>query len=142
MKSKKQTFQLIFSEVVRSDIRAVEQVVARVVAALNGSECADEQCVAADVALREALANAILHGNGSDARKRVELDCFRHADGSVTLVVRDEGSGFDPAKLTDPTEPQNILRSGGRGIFLIRHFMDDVSFRRGGSEIRMKKRRK
>jgi serine/threonine-protein kinase RsbW len=137
---KPQSFKLIYSEVVRSDIRAVEPAVERLAVALKAHHCKEAQCLAADVSLREALANAILHGNGCDVRKHVELDCFQHGDGTLTLVVRDEGAGFDPAKLTDPTHPENVLRSGGRGIFLIRHFMDDVSFRRGGSEIRMKKR--
>ena len=96
---------------------------------------------AIEVALREALANAILHGNRSNTRKPVQLDCFQQRDQSILLVVRDQGQGFDLAHLVDPTRPENILRAGGRGIFLIRHFMDEVDFQRGGSEIRMRKDR-
>lgn len=119
----------------------METAVDRCLAALSLFGCEQSQCSSAELALREALANAILHGNGSDSRKQVELDCFQHRDGSVTLVVRDEGPGFNPSVLDDPTRPENIFRASGRGIYLIRHFMDDVKFRRGGSEIRMRKRR-
>lgn len=103
--------------------------------------CVDGQCVAAEVSLREALANAVLHGNKSHPEKRVELDCFQKDDGSLLLVVRDEGAGFDPSLVTDPTKPENIFRAGGRGIYLIKHFMDEVEYRQGGREIRMRKKR-
>lgn len=106
---------------------------------LKAHGCRERQCTAAELSLREALANAILHGNGSDSKKRVELDCYGHGDGSVTLVVRDQGHGFDINSLSDPTSPENVYRDGGRGIYLIRHFMDQVEFDRGGSEIRMRK---
>ncbi|HWQ02859.1 MAG TPA: ATP-binding protein [Candidatus Nitrosotenuis sp.] len=136
---KPQSFQLIFSEVLPSDTNLVEAAVSRLVEALVANNCVNGQCSAVEVALREALANAILHGNEKDSQKKVELDCLKHADGSVTLVVRDEGQGFDPASVPDPTLPENIYSASGRGIYLIRSFMDEVRFRRGGSEIRMKK---
>jgi serine/threonine-protein kinase RsbW len=136
---KQQSFQLIFSEVLRSDTGVVEAAVSRLLEALVAHNCVNGQCSAVEVALREALANAILHGNEKNARKKVELDCLKHDDGSVTLVVRDEGEGFDPASIPDPTLPENIYNASGRGIYLIRSFMDEVRFRRGGSEIRMKK---
>lgn len=99
----------------------------------------DGQMSAVELSLREALANAVLHGNGGNPRKRVRVECFRDVDGSLVLVVRDSGPGFNPARLKDPTEPENLFRDCGRGIFLIRHFMDDVEFARGGREIRMRK---
>ncbi len=108
---------------------------------LGRQGCQERQCVAMELALREALANAILHGNGADEKKRVELACYGHADGSVTLVVRDEGPGFRLDRVRDPTSPENLFRDGGRGIYLIQHFMDEVHFDRGGAEIRMKKKR-
>jgi len=100
----------------------------------------EDELPAIELSLREALANAVLHGNGANHRKRVRVECFTQADGSLLLVVRDNGQGFDPDRVKNPTHPENIFRDCGRGIFLIRHFMDDVQFRLGGREIRMKKR--
>lgn len=82
------------------------------------------------IALREAVANAIKHGNGQDAAKRVFLSLA--SEGQVlTIVVGDEGDGFDPARLADPLAPENQLKTSGRGIFYIKAFMDDVAFARG-----------
>ncbi|HEY7792123.1 MAG TPA: ATP-binding protein [Vicinamibacterales bacterium] len=99
------------------------------------------------VALRESVINAVTHGNRQDARKRVfvELALGRLASGESELVirVRDEGPGFDPDALEDPLAPENLLKASGRGIFIIRNFMDVVDLYRspeGGMEIRMIKR--
>ena len=97
------------------------------------------------VAVRESVINAITHGNQNDTDKRVHIEFTPLDDGSpgVAIRVRDEGVGFDPADLPDCRAPENILKSGGRGIFLIRSFMDDLVFRRapeGGMEIVMVKR--
>src|SRR5438876_6123874 len=99
------------------------------------------------VAVRESVINAIKHGNHNDASKRVFVD-FEAApeavpDPELTIRVRDEGDGFDPDELADPLAPENLLKASGRGIFLIRNFMDQVQLRRapeGGMEIRMLKR--
>lgn len=99
-----------------------------------------------NVAVRESVINAITHGNQNDAGKRVHIEFTLLEDGSnpgVAIRVRDEGIGFDPASLPDCRAPENILKSGGRGIFLIRSFMDDLVLRRapeGGMEIVMVKR--
>ena len=97
------------------------------------------------VAVRECVINAIRHGNCHDARKRVYLE-FSRADGAtagIAVSVRDEGGGFDPAAVPDPLAPENVLKPTGRGIFLIRSFMDDIVMKRlpgGGMELRMVKR--
>jgi serine/threonine-protein kinase RsbW len=122
-------------------VQLVEPLVQRVMESLAEYGCSERQSIAAELALREALANAMLHGNGGDPKKRVEVACMRHEDGSITLMVRDEGAGFPLDAVRDPTDPQNLYRPGGRGIYLIRHFMDDVEFRRNGAEIRMYKRK-
>jgi serine/threonine-protein kinase RsbW len=97
------------------------------------------------VAVREAVANAIKHGNRNDSRKRV----FVGFEGTFEPVpaleirVRDQGAGFDPEDVADPLAPENLLKGSGRGIFLIRSFMDDVILERapqGGMEMRMIKR--
>jgi serine/threonine-protein kinase RsbW len=97
------------------------------------------------VAIRESVINAIKHGNRNDATKRVFVE-FGTSMGDVpelSIRVRDQGEGFDPERVANPLDPENLLKSSGRGIFLIRNFMDDVQLKRapeGGMEIRMLKR--
>jgi serine/threonine-protein kinase RsbW len=98
------------------------------------------------VALRECVINAIKHGNQSDTAKHVFVDfatIARDQAHELTISVRDEGEGFDPENLTSPLLPENLLKGSGRGIFLVRCFMDDVRLQRapeGGMEVRMTKR--
>ena len=97
------------------------------------------------MAVRESVVNAITHGNASDPAKIVFIDYtatpeFEPADFIVS--VRDQGRGFDPETVKDPLTPENVLSTSGRGVFLIRQFMDDVSMQRapqGGMEVRMTK---
>jgi len=98
------------------------------------------------VAIRESVINAIKHGNRHDAAKHVFVE-FEATTAELvpelTIRVRDQGEGFDPEEVADPLAPENLLKSSGRGIFLIRNFMDDVQLQRapeGGMEIRMIKR--
>ena len=97
------------------------------------------------VAIRESVINAIKHGNKSDAAKHVFIEFETATDRvpELAIRVRDEGEGFDPETVANPLDPENLLKSSGRGIFLIRNFMDDVRLQRapeGGMEIRMVKR--
>jgi serine/threonine-protein kinase RsbW len=100
-----------------------------------------------NVAVRESVINAIKHGNGLDERKRVHVE-FTPLENAVPvdgiqIRVRDEGPGFDPSTLPDPLAPENLLKSSGRGIFLIRSFMDEMVLQRapeGGMEVVMIKR--
>ena len=97
------------------------------------------------VAIRESVINAIKHGNRNDVTKHVFVDLETRSNGQPELAirVRDEGEGFDPEEVADPLAPENLLKASGRGIFLIRSFMDHVQLRRapeGGMEIRMTKR--
>jgi serine/threonine-protein kinase RsbW len=98
------------------------------------------------VATRECVINAIKHGNRNDSSKRVFVEFETAVQDEVpalTIRVRDQGVGFDPELLKNPLDPENLLKSSGRGIFLIRNFMDDVQLRRppdGGMEIQMTKR--
>ena len=98
------------------------------------------------VAVRESVINAVKHGNGHDASKRVHVE-FTPLDhetpAGIAICVRDEGCGFDPACIPDPLAPENLLKSSGRGIFIIRNFMDELVLRRapeGGMEVVMVKR--
>ena len=97
------------------------------------------------VAVRESVINAIKHGNGNDEQKRVfvEFTPLPANPPGISIRVRDEGPGFDPDGLPDPLAPENILKASGRGIFLIRSFMDEMRLQRapeGGMEMVMVKR--
>jgi serine/threonine-protein kinase RsbW len=80
------------------------------------------------MAIREAAVNAVLHGNDYDPSKRVNAS-FQNNGKSLIITIADEGKGLDPDSLPDPLAPENLLRGTGRGIFLIRSFMDEVHFR-------------
>ncbi len=88
------------------------------------------------IAVTESVNNAIKHGNGFDVEKNVDLS-LEVAEQSLRFTVRDEGKGFDPADLPDPTAPENIFEPGGRGIYLIQHLADEVKFSPKGNEIQM-----
>lgn len=98
------------------------------------------------VAVRESVVNAIKHGNKNDETKRVIVEFTplpMDEPEELIIHVKDEGEGFDPEDVADPLAPENILKSSGRGIFLIRSFMDDVQLQRGeerGMEVRMVKK--
>jgi serine/threonine-protein kinase RsbW len=98
------------------------------------------------IAVRESVANAMKHGNKGDESKRVAVEFTTmpaEQPSELVIVVRDQGEGFEPEEVADPLAPENLLKSSGRGIFLIRSFMDDVVLRRvpeGGMEVRMVKR--
>jgi serine/threonine-protein kinase RsbW len=99
-----------------------------------------------NVAVRESVINAIKHGNRNDTGKRVHVEFAPiEADSpqGVVIRVRDEGPGFDPEEVPDPLAPENLLKGSGRGIFLIRSFMDEMVLQRaaeGGMEMVMVKR--
>jgi serine/threonine-protein kinase RsbW len=95
-----------------------------------------------DLAVREALANAIKHGNAQDPGKQVHIDLFLDGDDLVVRVA-DEGAGFDPASLQDPLAPENLLRPSGRGIFYMKSFMDQIEYGArpgGGTTVTLRKR--
>ena len=95
-----------------------------------------------EMALREALANAIVHGNQENPRKRVYVTCRCTTGGDVSITVQDEGQGFDSNALPDPTTPENRLAQHGRGIYLMKTLMDEVRFERRGSVVYMRKKPK
>jgi serine/threonine-protein kinase RsbW len=92
------------------------------------------------MAVREAAVNAVLHGNAYDPEKKVELEFVRTKD-DLVIFVRDQGKGLDLAKVPDPLAPENLLKTSGRGIFLIRSFMDDVQITpsQAGTEFKLTK---
>jgi serine/threonine-protein kinase RsbW len=92
-----------------------------------------------EIALREAVVNAVVHGNHEDSRKQVYVRC-RCGPGEISILVRDEGQGFDADRVPDPTVPENIHSTCGRGIYLMRAYMDEVRFEEGGRAVHMRKR--
>ncbi|MEP6470825.1 MAG: ATP-binding protein [Acidobacteriota bacterium] len=104
---------------------------------LDGRDVSEETKHWLLMALREALANAIKHGNRQDTSKRIHLE-MDVVGQNLQISIRDEGEGFDPTAVDDPLAPENRLKTSGRGIFYMKTFMDDVRFRRvegGGMEI-------
>ena len=114
-------------ELIPSDTQHVEGAVSRVLALLEKSGCRHD-LGNVQLALQEALMNAVLHGNRSDPEKYVRLCVAVEEDGEVLIVVKDSGRGFDPSKLPDPTKGQNIYRDCGRGVYLIHQLMDEVHY--------------
>ena len=92
-----------------------------------------------EMAVREALANAVKHGNLEDPHKRVYIVCRCSMDGDVSIGIRDQGQGFDSRAVPDPTTADNLHSEHGRGIYLMRAFMDEVTFEEGGTVVRMRK---
>lgn len=101
---------------------------------LDGSETNIE------MALHEALANAVVHGNHEDSNKGVEIACRCSIDGEVLLTIRDQGQGFDSSAVPDPTAQENLLATHGRGIYVMQASMDEVHFEEGGAVVRMRKK--
>ena len=100
----------------------------------------DEEVMKIAMAVREAAVNAVLHGNAYDPGKKVGLD-FERTGHDLVITIRDQGKGLDPKKIPDPLAPENLLKTSGRGIFLIRSFMDEVQIHPShtGTEIKLVK---
>jgi serine/threonine-protein kinase RsbW len=123
-----------------SKIAAISHFVDRLMFLIKKSQCARGREMDIEIALREALANAAVHGNREDPRKHVYIRCHCTAGGDVSIVVRDEGQGFDPNAVPDPTSSEGIESSHGRGIYLMKSLMDDVHFDHGGAVVYMRKK--
>jgi len=100
---------------------------------------ADDSEVDIEIALREAILNAVIHGNAEAPEKRVYVTCRCTIDGEVSITIRDEGQGFDFDTVPDPTTSDNLLSTQGRGIYLMKALMDEVSFEEGGTVVHMRK---
>lgn len=116
-----------------SDVRAIEQAVEAVLRRCPECEAhARKLRLNFRVGLTEALSNAVLYGNGEDPSKPVRVEvCI--AGSTITARVTDQGHGFDPRAVPDPTTPENVARSGGRGLFLMRELLDEVHYNDRGN---------
>ena len=130
-----------FTMTIPADAAAIPAVTEGVNAMLTQKHWPQDQIMAIELALQEAVANGIRHGCGGDATKQVQCTVNITSDGEVIITVRDPGQGFDPSCVANPLEPENMLKPSGRGIFLINGLMDDVQYADGGRELQMKKRK-
>jgi len=128
--------------VLPSHIEAVADAAAAATGFVQSCGLGEGLAFGIDMAVREAVTNAIVHGNQEDEAKAVEVtfNCLEHA---LEIEVKDQGEGFDPATVPDPTDPANIMKTSGRGIFLMRTFMDEVDWLarpEGGTKVRLVKK--
>jgi serine/threonine-protein kinase RsbW len=126
-----------------SEIEAISPLVDRLTRFIEESHCVLGEEPTVGLALREALNNAVLHGNRLDPVKLVRVHCRCEVGEGVSIVIKDHGRGFDPTAIADPSIVGNLKAEHGRGILLMRWLMDEVSFEFGyrGTEVHMSKRR-
>ncbi len=124
---------------VRSEIGLISPLADWLMSLIVSSRCVCGEEEFAELALREALSNAILHGNRLDPRKLVHVRCCCDCGKGVFIGVRDQGHGFDPHRVPDPLALDNLEAEHGRGLHLMKLAMDEVSFQRGGTEVHMRK---
>jgi len=120
-----------------SEIKAISPLVDQLMRLIEGSRCIAGNEYAVELALREALSNAVIHGNEMDAHKLVRIHCCCEHGKGVCLTVKDQGKGFDPTAVADPVAVERLKEEHGRGIQLMKSSMDQVCFEGGGTVVRM-----
>jgi serine/threonine-protein kinase RsbW len=131
----------VFFETIESSRAALTHAVERIMEVLSQMPCAAQNLDGIRIALDEALANAIIHGNREDPEKKVEICGACEGQDRLLLVITDQGQGFDPAAIPDPTVAENIFSTHGRGIFLINRLVDQAEFQAGGRRLLLRKKR-
>ena len=124
-----------------STLESVDSAEELVVEVAKRAGFGEEELMKIGMAVRESMVNAVVHGNRYNANKKAHSRVQRNPQ-KLAVRIADEGEGFDLSKLPDPVAPENLMRASGRGIFLIRSFMDEVELRRpetGGTEITLVK---
>lgn len=120
---------------------SIDDVVAMAMEIARECGCEGERGHDLEIALREAVANAVIHGNDQDVAKHVHMRCYGDpGNESLIVAVRDQGLGFDPDGVPDPTQGENRLLAHGRGLLLMRQLLDHIEFRKGGREVVLYKR--
>jgi serine/threonine-protein kinase RsbW len=128
--------------VIPGRVDAVGPAVDRIMSRVRETECIEGHEFEVEVALLEALANAVEHGCGGDEAKQVTVLAACCPECGLLVVIRDPGSGFEPENLPNPVEGENLYRTHGRGVWLINRLMDEVHYDKRGTELRMHKRSK
>jgi anti-sigma regulatory factor (Ser/Thr protein kinase) len=129
-----------FNIVIPADTAMMQRVTGGVNDLLAGRKWSEQKIMEVDLALQEALANAIRHGCKNDSSKQVQCCVTFDASGELVIVVRDPGAGFDLAAVPNPLEGDGLLRASGRGVFLINQLMDSAEYAEGGRKVLMRKR--
>ena len=122
-----------------ADVEAISPVVAWVMRLVGELNYAAGKEFEIEMALREAMANAIMHGCKADPAKKIECSVSGDQQEGIVIVVRDPGTGFDPKSIPSPTDESNLHSEHGRGILLINKLMDEVRHEQNGTVIRMRK---
>jgi serine/threonine-protein kinase RsbW len=126
---------------ISSKIEAIDEAVRKATVFAGEAGFADDALFGIDMAVREALANAIKHGNKLDASKQVEITLVSF-EGGLEILIRDFGEGFDVSEVPDPRNPENLLKASGRGILFMHNFVDKVEWESaatGGTIVKMTK---
>ena len=130
-----------FTMTIPADPAAIPKVTDGVTHVLQEQGWPERDIMEVELALQEAVANAIRHGCRGDSTKSLECAVATDDEGEIVITVRDPGQGFDHAAVPNPLDPDNLLKPSGRGIFLISGLMDDVQFADGGRQLRMRKKK-
>ncbi|HXE33863.1 MAG TPA: ATP-binding protein [Verrucomicrobiae bacterium] len=123
-----------------SELKAISPLVDRLMRLIEGSRCIAGEEYAVELGLREALSNAVIHGNRLDAHKLVHVRCRCKVGKEISLIVSDQGQGFDVQTVFDSVAVEDLEAEHGRGIQLMKSVMDEVSFQQRGTEVHMCKR--
>lgn len=129
-----------FEVTIPSDTSHGYEVQERILNLLEQHEFPDRDTFGVKLALEEALVNAIKHGNGMDPSKSVKIACDINGD-RVQIIIEDEGEGFDPGDVPDPTEDDNLEKPSGRGLMLMRAFMTRIEYNEKGNRVLLEKGR-
>lgn len=122
-----------------SKIEAISPLVERIMLLIEGSQCVSGEEFSVELGLREALSNAVVHGNHDRPRAKVHIRCRCWPGKEISIIVTDQGKGFDFPRRAGDGLISDPLSEHGRGIVLMKAYMDDVHFERGGSEVHMRK---
>ena len=131
---------LKLSVTLAADKKCIDPVVQGIMQLVQQMQCSGGKEEAVQLALNEALANAVVHGAKADPSQIIECDVSCDETRGMLIVVRDPGDGFDPAKIPNPVVGENVYSEHGRGIYLINQLMDEVKFLKNGTEIQMIKK--
>ena len=121
-----------------SDIRNLRKVSSEILGSISSYKIDESGIFNIRLCVEEAVKNAIVHGNRSNKKLSVRVSYWINDD-KLTIEVEDEGAGFDHERLPDPTADENLLRTSGRGVYLIKRLMDEVEYNQNGNKIRMTK---
>lgn len=129
-----------FEITIPSDTAQGHEVQERILSMLEERSFGDKDLFGVKLALEEAIVNAIKHGNGMDPSKSVYVNC-EIDDNRVRIIIEDEGPGFDPRDVPDPTDDENLDKPSGRGLMLMRAFMTSIEYNERGNRVLLEKRR-